>query len=355
MKIGLYDPYLDTLGGGEKYMLTAAECLAVKHEISFFWDDATILEKVRSRFAIDTSHITTVPNVFTRKTSFFERIRQTKKFDTIIYLSDGSIPFVGSKKLFLHFQFPVEHINGKTLLAKYKLQRVTGIICNSFFTKAYIDKTFDVVSTVLYPPASGEILSKSEKKENIILSVGRFNLLPDGTTFKKQEVLIEIFKKMIDKGLKDWKFILVVSYHEKDKAQRSFFAESIKNYPIEIYENLPSDKLKDIYEKTKIYWHAAGFDEDLKKHPERAEHFGIVTVQAMEKGAVPVVFDAGGQTEIVEKKCGFLWETKEELEEKTSALINDESMWKKFSIQAKEDAKKFSKSVFCKKLYSVIE
>ena len=60
--------------------------------------------------------------------------------------------------------------------------------------------------------------------------------------------------------------------------------------------------LKDIlneYKLAKIYWHASGFGEDLETHPEKAEHFGITTVEAMINGLVPIVIDAGGQKEIV--------------------------------------------------------
>ena len=39
MKIGVYDPYLDDVGGGEKYMLTTAECLSNDHDVTIFWDN----------------------------------------------------------------------------------------------------------------------------------------------------------------------------------------------------------------------------------------------------------------------------------------------------------------------------
>ena len=44
MRIGIYDPYLDSLSGGEKYMLCAAAYLADEHEVLIFWNDETILE-----------------------------------------------------------------------------------------------------------------------------------------------------------------------------------------------------------------------------------------------------------------------------------------------------------------------
>ena len=38
MKIGIFDPYLGTLSGGEKYMLSIASCLSKEHEVYVFWD-----------------------------------------------------------------------------------------------------------------------------------------------------------------------------------------------------------------------------------------------------------------------------------------------------------------------------
>ena len=36
MKIGIFDPYLDDLGGGEKYMMKIAQCLGKNHDVSIF-------------------------------------------------------------------------------------------------------------------------------------------------------------------------------------------------------------------------------------------------------------------------------------------------------------------------------
>ncbi len=95
----------------------------------------------------------------------------------------------------------------------------------------------------------------------------------------------------------------------------------ILNYPIEILRAVPYETLLSFYGRAKIYWHAAGYDEDLDTHPERAEHFGITTVEAMSAGAVPVVIAAGGQTEIVrDKETGLLWKTVDELEEKNTTI-----------------------------------
>ena len=67
MRIGLYDPYLDTLSGGEKYMLTMASCLSKNNETSILWDDASILERAYNKLHIDLRKVKIEPNIFSSK------------------------------------------------------------------------------------------------------------------------------------------------------------------------------------------------------------------------------------------------------------------------------------------------
>jgi len=352
MRIGVYDPYLDTIGGGEKYMASAASCLSENHEVSIFWDDKTILDELHERFQINTSNLKVEPNIFNSSVSALERIKKSKQYDRIFFLSDGSIPFLLCKKLFIHFQFPVEWIS-PSLIARLKLARASGVICNSYFTKNLIDKKFGINSVVIYPPSSGEYKEvKNYRKEKIILSVGRFNLLSNGNTFKKQEVMISMFSDLVNMhNLKDWKLFLIISARQDDISLINSLKEKIGELPIRIIINASAKELQEYYSKSLIYWHAAGFGEDTKLHPELVEHFGIATVQAMEKGAVPVVISAGGQREIVKDgENGFLWETKEECIKKTLYIIKDKKLWEDLSKKAKERAKDFSLKRFCQRI-----
>lgn len=362
MKIGIYDPYLDDLGGGEKYMMTIAECLSKDHKVHLFWDKKEELDALLKRFSIDLSLVKLENNIFTKGTPLLKRLYETKKYDRIIVLSDGSIPIV-SCPLLLHFQQPLTHIK-PTFLGKLKLKRVKTIFCNSNFTKSFIDKEFDVQSLVLYPPIS--IKAKNLKKENIILSVGRFRVrdvivktdrgIEGVGDYKKLGILINVFKEMVDDGLKDWKLVLAVSVNDADKEKFEILKKQIEKYPVSFEINRTNKDLWEIYSKTKIYWHAAGFGENLEKHPEFAEHFGISTVEAMGAGAVPVVIGAGGQKETVKNnENGYLWNTTKELREKTLKIITDEELLKKLSKNAQKDAQRFIAQDFCKKIRQMIE
>ena len=64
MKIGIFDPYLDDLGGGEKYMMTIAQVLSEKHDVSVFWDNKFDLDGLLKRFSLDLSKVKITPNIF---------------------------------------------------------------------------------------------------------------------------------------------------------------------------------------------------------------------------------------------------------------------------------------------------
>lgn len=356
MKIGIFDPYLDTLAGGEKYMLTAAQCLAENHTVSIFWDKEPgeqVKKKVKDKFGMGLENITFVRNIFAGTVPFHTRFFESRKYDAILVLSDGSIPLIGTK-LFLHFQSPMEWIK-VSAKDSLKLSQVKKIICNSKFTKYYIDKKFNVKSEVLYPPVR-IVQTKETKKENTILHVGRFGINTSGSSYKKQEFMAETFKNMVDDGLTKWNMIFVVSVFGKEHEEALVkFKETIKEYPITIIQNPINDDLWSLYSKAKIYWHASGFGEDFAKHPDRAEHFGISTVEAMGKRAVPIVINAGGQPEIVQDgQNGFLWHTQDELRKKTEKIMNNETLREKLANNAKKRSEDFDQEHFCQQLSAII-
>lgn len=355
MKIGIYTPYLDSFSGGEKYMLTLASCLAQKHDISLFWDPAEekeMIQKAMQMFAIDLSNIQFKNNIFSHKTSLFARLRESKKYDSIIVLSDGSIPFLLTK-LIVHFQTPVEWVDAGNIKTKIKINRVQRVICNSQFTKSFIDKKFGVESTVVYPPVT--IQKKEIKKENIILHVGRFGIQHPGSSYKKQEVLADVFSSMVKNGLKDWELIFVMSVRDEHMETFTQFKDRAEQLPVKCILSPNNNALEELYAKAKIYWHASGFGEDIQTHPDRAEHFGISTVEAMSAGAVPIVINAGGQKEIVEDGVnGYLWNSKDELIEKTKEVIDNKKIYESLAEKAQEKAKKFSKEKFCERINEIL-
>lgn len=354
MKIGIYSPYLETMTGGEKYIFSIAACLVKNHSVDLFWDDKDILEKASQKFNLKLEGVKVKPNIFSTTTSAIKRLKETYSYDRMIVLSDGSIPLVASKELILHFQFPVQWVNANSPLTKIKMKRVSKVICNSYYTKQYIDKKFGIQSYVLYPPSDINT-EEIPKKENLILTVGRFNPLTDGTDFKKLSVMITAFKEFQKKRLKGWKFAIVTNVLPENEKEFEAFKKNIGSQYIEVYKNVPFSEIEKLYGKAKVYWHAAGFGVDEQKHPEWLEHFGMSTVEAMSYGAVPVVINAGGQKEIIKSGSnGYLWDTTDKLVQFTHKIATDPKLYESLTERGQADAKQFSKERFCEELSHVI-
>ena len=107
MKIGIFDPYLDDTGGGEKYMMTLAQCLSDENSVEVFWSNPKDLAKVEERFKLDLSKVKVTENIFAPQYPTLKRLKKSKEYDAIVVLSDGSLPLVLSKKLYIHVQQPI--------------------------------------------------------------------------------------------------------------------------------------------------------------------------------------------------------------------------------------------------------
>jgi glycosyltransferase involved in cell wall biosynthesis len=128
-----------------------------------------------------------------------------------------------------------------------------------------------------------------------------------------------------------------------------------EGYPVFFHFDAPFEVLQQLYGQAKIYWHASGYGENVNRRPDRFEHFGISTVEAMAAGCVPVVIGKGGQKEIViNHETGFLWETLEELMDYTEQLARNPTLWAKMSQAALQRAQDFSKEVFASRVYELM-
>jgi len=364
VKAGIYCPYFGSiLGGGERYLLTIAKCLIDKdYQVDIFWPDESIKQEALDKLKLDLSSINFVDNPF-RKGNLFERFLVTRKYDLIFYMSDGSLPFLFGKKNLVHFQIPFTKVGGRKPINFVKKLFIKDFFCNSFFTRRFIDREFGVSSKVVYPPVVIGDFQPGRKKENIILSVGRFTKVDEkqkGAKLlheKKQAVLITAFKKLVEgRNLEDWSLKMVGGAFDQDMEFVEILEKQAEGYPIEILPNLDFKDLQVLYSKAKIYWHATGFDEDEEKFPERSEHFGIVVVEAMAAGLVPVVIGQGGIPEIIkDRENGFLWRDEKELLKITSQLTGDPLKMRKISQRAQERARDFSQINFCRNLHELVK
>ena len=110
MRIGIYSPYLDSLGGGERYVFTLAAHWSKAHHVDIFWNDDQILSKAQTRFNLDLHDVSAVPNVF-QSGNIIQKLMTTRSYDLVFFLSDGSIASSAAKYNILHFQVPFAHIS----------------------------------------------------------------------------------------------------------------------------------------------------------------------------------------------------------------------------------------------------
>lgn len=328
MHIGFYNPYLNSLSGGERYTLALAGHWSKIHNVEVFWNDPTILATSQVRLHLDLTNVRVVPNIF-QNGNILKKLIVSSRYDLIFFLSDGSVPTSLAKHNILHFQMPFSSVHA----LEWKLATYETIVCNSMFTKNNLNSTLQQRAMVIYPPVTTRVPA-SNKKEKIILTVGRFH------PAKKQDVLIETFRKMSE----GWKLVCIGGLLPADKQYFESLQKKSDGYPISLVANGTFDALQSYYKKATIYWHAAGFGES---DPILKEHFGISTVEAMSYGCIPVVYNGGGLVEIIkEGKSGFLWNTPDELLEKSKEFVGNPSLTKKMSNQSRKRSHDFDITKF---------
>jgi len=283
--------------------------------------------------------------------------RDTRNLGAVIYDETAVNPI---KKLILKILgyiplFLITYPRHNSFLDTY--QRIISI---SEYSSFWIRKYWEKDSTILFPPVDTESFNGGgkNKKQKVILSVGRF--FPEHHN-KKQYELAATFIKMIEKYPKDMEgYTLYLVGGVSDITGHQEYVKSIRKlvagYPVEVLDNVPFERLTGLFRKASIFWHASGLGEDENAHPEKFEHFGITTVEAMSAGCIPVVINKGGQKEIItEGTDGFFFDGLQELSDISIKIIRGEVESGKIRENAIANCRKFSNSHFAQKLLSFIE
>ncbi len=345
----IYDPYMDTLGGGERYVLSFALGLIKNgYTVTLAWSSDKELKEAENRFGLDFSKILVDPVAYdlcSQKSGYAERLKFTKDYDLIFWVSDGSLPFLFSKNNLIHLQVPFKKFGSNTVINNLKTVFVNKFVYNSNFTREVLEKQLPTSkSFVLYPPIDVNSFV-SGKKENTILSVGRFD---SPSHSKRQDVLIDAFK-ILSKKINGYKLVLAGGLMG-DEILMQKLRKSAEGQDVEFIVNPDFKKLRDLYSSAKFFWHAAGYEIDEINDPEKVEHFGMTTVEAMASGTIPVVIAKGGQKEIITPETGFLCDNPIEIAEKTESLISSPEALAAMSKKAVDRSKIFSIDNFYEKI-----
>ena len=180
MKIALYSPFMaENIGGGERYLLTVAECLLKEnHQVDLIIQAQAkvnlkqIKQKFIKGFNLDLTKLNFIFGPFDIHSTARDRLNFTKAYDVFYYMSDGSL-FVPKAKLnAVHFMIPFN--KPLPLIQKLKLKTWQVKTANSSFTKDYIEKIWKTKIDHVHLGSVDSNDFKPLAKKKIILHVGRF-------------------------------------------------------------------------------------------------------------------------------------------------------------------------------------
>jgi glycosyltransferase involved in cell wall biosynthesis len=358
-RIGIYDHTLHAIGGGQKYGCTLASALQDDFDITLIVNRSVTTQDLKSWYNLDLASckIQVIPLPFFEKNGgreidpetvspriknpFHQISRESGKYDIFVNNSMLEKVYPLSPVSVLICHFPERRRSSYFYADKYNY-----LVYNSQYTAEWIQKKWKIKPTThIYPPVDLIPSVKTEEKENIILSVARFE--KGGS--KQQLEMAKVFNNLSLTGpekFRNWKLVLaggsVADNPYLEKIKNLLSSWQTKN--IELKINIPLNELESLYQKAKIFWHFCGFRQS---DPARVEHFGMSIVEAMQNRGVPVVFDGGGQKEIVEQGVsGFRFVTLKELKEKTFAVMSEKKLWNDLSQAAYTRSKLFTKEKF---------
>jgi len=391
MKIGIYNqPNGGSIGGCEFSVAVLAEALAREHEVDIIHHKPSLTaQQLSVTFDVDLSAVRMryLPYQSYKVTDAWNPRKRyqgaknwyaslSEPYELFINFTHEVPPFCHARAGALMVLFPFldplnewpwkDQFSGGVAALKRWLRRpyydwewqkrfhsYSLKAANSYYTKKWTQKRWGVDCKVVYPPVNTPF--SPVDKRDIILSVGRFSMT--GVNKRHQE-MVTTFQQIVDRGLCGWQFFCVGGLGDiaGDKAYFDDLRCMVTSPEINVLANVERCRLQDLYERAKIFWHAAGYGEDENLHPELQEHFGIVTVEAMAAGCVPVVIDRGGQREIVEHEVnGFLWNSLEELAEYTIRLRKDESLLVRMSREARLRSQHFGRKKFVEQFKALLE
>jgi glycosyltransferase involved in cell wall biosynthesis len=385
MKIGLYlQADGDAFGGSEYWLSCLAHGLSARHDVTLLHHKPTCtLDRLAAFSGHDLSRVTTSEALADRPDAWWpfgispSVTARSRAFDLFVTITHRIPPACAAPLGALIVLFPLEvrvwpwsdpatrsslrprlvarrARYGWLWRRRFGSYRVRTSL--STFAQDWVRRLWAVETEVVYPP--NETVFPELPKENVVVSVGRFTTR---SVSKAQVELVQMFRDRLARtGAPGagWTYSCLGQIDD-DPADRAYFERAqaeARGHPIQVEGDVARARLKALMARSKIFWHAAGFDIDEARAPHLCEHFGCVTVEAMAAGAVPVVIGRGGQKEIVRHGIdGFLCETLEEMATSTQRLIDDPALWSSMSASARLRAAEFSEERSVQRLVQLIE
>ena len=394
VRIGIYNQNMSVRGGGEKRTLALADHLSRKHEVFLIVWKRPELSSLERYFDVDLSRVNVVAlgepglpgrclTAVGKRLSFrwenlteqFVSLRSVKRLRLDVFINNSyrsnlacPAPLGIYMCMFPHTPWVARPRRGLArgafagLLARAKegaigyhpnpIETYAEVTANSQFTREWVEKLWGRRATVVYSACDHVGAPPDEVKEKIILNVGRFDIN------KRQDILLDLFKGLRDLQDSGWQLHFAGST-SVDAEARDYVARLSREaggHPVFFHFDADLETLRGLYRRASVYWHATGYGSPAGEHPDRQEHFGMSTVEAMSAGAVPVVINSGGQREIVSHGAdGFLWDDLRGLGEYTRLLASDARLRRRLGRSARASVARFSRAAFNEQMDRILE
>ena len=314
-------------GGGLPYILAIAAALAGSGQVRVLFPAALRLDLARQLFPVPLDGLSLESDL--RPSSLLREIADLAAWHRRVIVQATEVPRLrGLRNAHLLCEFPFQRRLGPG--SRLRLALFRSVVANSAFTARWIERRWGRPARVLHPPVFP--IAPREKRPWIV-AVGRFY---GGGRSKQQVEMIEVFRTADIPG---WELHLVGTAQDPEYVRRA--REAARGVPVVFHVDASRQELEEICGAASLFWHFTGMGEDAEATPERMEHFGIATAEAMSAGAVPVVVARGGQPEIV-GETGVLWETLEECAEATRRLCRDNELRARLGEAARLRAESFA-------------
>jgi len=277
MKVVLCTTHLAPVGGAENYLMRLAMAL----------------EKISDFYVVQNW-----PKEFPKFNGFGKEFRVYSglfKPDVFIYCSHfRSFPPIGVRN-FVVSLFPkheVSHVGFERAIA----------ICD--YASTWTKRIWNMESDILYPAIDPLLFVSSKEKQKKIVSIGHFFEESDGHS-KNQHILASAFT-----GLPGYELVLTGNASSSDSAYIRKVRKSAEGKNIRVEVNKEYEFIKAELSTASHLWHANGYG---RTDPAQTEHFGIIVLEALASGVVPIVHNSGGAPEI----AGITWSEPAELPDLT--------------------------------------
>jgi glycosyltransferase involved in cell wall biosynthesis len=338
----IYDPHMWSTGGPQQIVAATGCALKDQYEVTIAGPEGYTISQLEDLFYFKLDGC---KRIVTQDPS-----QIATSFD-LMFVSHATWirPLARCNLLYCHFPLikPGPSLSNPLALVRRDKSFFAGmyelVLCNSGFTKGEIIRRWRVGAQILYPCPSPLKIPNTQKKP-IILNVSRFEPV------KKQHLLVEGFKRLC-RFIEGWELVLCGNLYDRDYFE--MLQADSQGYPVRLLCDLSRTELQTLYAQSQVFWHLCGMGEDS---PEKMEHFGIVLVEAIQSGVVPVVYCGGGVREIIRPGIeGYLVKTLDELIKFTLDLVRYPALRETISQAACKRAQGFSFDNFRARLLDIIE